>query len=1049
MIGIFAVWWFQPQHIPHNFHGPWRILDVLLFGVVSYVIWHSIVMQILTWIIAGHIRDVSAKKPIRNKRVAFITTFVPGAESIELLHKTLPAMQRATYTHDTWLLDEGNNSEVQALCKTYGIHYFSRKPFDQYNTPTGKFATKTKAGNHNSWYDAHGTGYDFVAQIDTDFIPTRDFLTKTLGYFRDPDVAFVGTPQIYGNTGESLIARGAAEQTYRFYGPVLRGLCGMDSTLLIGANHVIRVAALEAIGHYSAHVTEDLLTGMELHAQGWKSVYVPEALAIGEGPSTWQAYFKQQMRWAYGCVHILFHHSPRLYKKMSKRQALYYFLLQQHYFSGLAMFLGITSLSMYFLFGLQVAHIALRPFIGFYVPTLAICGLLSLWLQRFNIRKQERGFLWAGRLLSLAVWPIFFLALCRVIAQKKLVYSVTPKGKQHSTPHNHSLELFAPHLAIGVLCIADLDAAVVAHRTAPLMLYWAASVAVLMILVPFCETIVTHAKTIARRITARVVSINDHYRILEFRAQDASGLPDAPTDIEKYRYTERKYNLLVVFSIISFSCIALSTFHFLLVNVFLWGLFAFLALSIVYFCMSLAVNLSTKSFDFDTHDSLVAAWRPKRYPTVDIFLPTAGEDIEVLENTWQGVRAIQQTYPGKVTPYCLDDGNRTEVKQLAKTFGFRYSVRPNRGEFKKAGNLRHGYNMSKGQFIAIFDADFRPRGDFLNEMLPYFESNPRIGIVQSPQYFDVDRAQNWLERGAGAVQELFYRFSQVSRQHHDASICVGSNAIYRRKALDDTGGTALIEHSEDVHTGFNMRMHGWTIQYIPVILAKGLCPAQMPAFFKQQYRWCMGSMSLLSSRKFWSAKLALRTRLSYMSGFLYYISTAITSFYTPFIPLILLIFMPDRIVLSNYLLIFPAIIFTQIIYPVWHESIYGVEAWATRSVYGWAHVFAIYDALIKRPMPWQPTGAKGHKKDYRYLTFRWLQVIFNFIPAVAWTGIAAYDAIARNHFNFLPILFSGAYYLCYTAKVTFYTTSNISFLPTQKFKLWRTRRVKDSLPESL
>src|SRR6185369_7761254 len=99
--------------------------------------------------------------------------------------------------------------------------------------------------------------------------------------------------------------------------------------------------------------------------------------------------------------------------------------------------------------------------------------------------------------------------------------------------------------------------------------------------------------------------------------------------------------------------------------------------------------------------------------------------------------------------------------------------------------------------------------------------------------------------------ELFYRISQVSRQAHDASICVGSNAVYRRAALDDTGGTALIEHSEDVHTGFNMRMHGWTIQYIPVILAKGLSPADMKAFFKQQYRWCLGSMTLLGSGKFW------------------------------------------------------------------------------------------------------------------------------------------------------------------------------------------------------
>ncbi len=74
-------------------------------------------------------------------------------------------------------------------------------------------------------------------------------LTRTLGHFRDPYVAFVGTPQIYGNMG-NLIARGAAQQTYMFYGPILRALSSWRMTLLIGANHIVRVAALREVGWY-------------------------------------------------------------------------------------------------------------------------------------------------------------------------------------------------------------------------------------------------------------------------------------------------------------------------------------------------------------------------------------------------------------------------------------------------------------------------------------------------------------------------------------------------------------------------------------------------------------------------------------------------------------------------------------------------------------------------------------------------------------------------------------------------------------------------------
>jgi len=79
-------------------------------------------------------------------------------------------------------------------------------------------------------YDSFGNSYDIVAQIDTDFVPKPSFLLKTLGYFKNPQVAFVGTPQIYSNDSSSFIARGAAEQTYTFYGPILRGLYGMDMT---------------------------------------------------------------------------------------------------------------------------------------------------------------------------------------------------------------------------------------------------------------------------------------------------------------------------------------------------------------------------------------------------------------------------------------------------------------------------------------------------------------------------------------------------------------------------------------------------------------------------------------------------------------------------------------------------------------------------------------------------------------------------------------------------------------------------------------------------
>ena len=125
----------------------------------------------------------------------------------------------------------------------------------------------------------------------------------------------------------------------------------------------MRVAALRDIGCYQGHLTEDLATGMRFHVGRWESVYVPEPLAVGEGPTTWAAYFNQQYRWAFGCMNIFFTtHWPKVNLRMRITHAIYYFLMEQFYFSGLTMATAVLLIMIY-------------------------------WLQRFNIQpKLERGF---------------------------------------------------------------------------------------------------------------------------------------------------------------------------------------------------------------------------------------------------------------------------------------------------------------------------------------------------------------------------------------------------------------------------------------------------------------------------------------------------------------------------------------------------------------------------------------------------------------------------------------------------------------------------------
>ncbi len=85
---------------------------------------------------------------------------------------------------------------------------------------------------------------------------------------------------------------------------------------------------------------------------------------------------------------------------------------------------------------------------------------------------------------------------------------------------------------------------------------------------------------------------------------------------------------------------------------------------------------------------------------------------------------------------------------------------------------------------------------------------PDAGIVQTPQFFRVVDQQTWVERGAGAVQELFYRSIQSARSNKGGAICVGSCALYRRTALQHNEGMSLAEHSEDMRTGFDLQRIG-------------------------------------------------------------------------------------------------------------------------------------------------------------------------------------------------------------------------------------------------
>ncbi|CAN5131720.1 hypothetical protein BH09ACT10_BH09ACT10_01210 [soil metagenome] len=416
----------------------------------------------------------------------------------------------------------------------------------------------------------------------------------------------------------------------------------------------------------------------------------------------------------------------------------------------------------------------------------------------------------------------------------------------------------------------------------------------------------------------------------------------------------RQHRWLFVAQAVSFAFIAYSIIRFSTTVMWLLLFIVPITLYLIGLIVALASSMRTTRTGELDHDLRVAGYAPTRYPSIDVMLPTAGEPLDVLANTYKYVAEMK--WEGHVRVLVLDDSARDEVQELARAHGFDYLVRPDRGHLKKAGNLKYGYDRSDGDFILIFDADFVPRHDFLANTIPYFEEE-NVGIVQTPQFFDAKKGMPWLQRTAGATQELFYRFIQPTRDRSNAAICVGSNAVYRRAALIRSGGFAQIGHSEDVHTGVNLLKIGFCLRYVPILVAKGLCPDTAGAFLNQQYRWATGSMSLLADPTFHDNEhIGIMQRLCFWAGFLYYISTALNAFVAPLPGIVMVCFLPQFVTPSNSIWLVGAISLWFAVFPLLMKGRWRVDVLRIQMMYSFAHAVAILHIMGGRTRGWVSTG---------------------------------------------------------------------------------------------
>jgi len=230
----------------------------------------------------------------------------------------------------------------------------------------------------------------------------------------------------------NLVSRGAGYMQAVFYRFIQPGRNRFNAAFCVGTNVIYRRSAVDEIGGVvTDSKSEDVWTSIHLHERGWKSIYIPMTLAVGDAPETIEAYSKQQLRWATGGFEILFLHNPFSRKRrLTIDQRLQYMVTATHYLTGIAplLLILVPPLEIYFDLRPMNLHISVLQWLLFY------CGfyVMQIVLAFFTLGS----FRYEVLMLATVSFPIYVKALSNVIAGKDVAWHVTGRKGVPKSPFN-------------------------------------------------------------------------------------------------------------------------------------------------------------------------------------------------------------------------------------------------------------------------------------------------------------------------------------------------------------------------------------------------------------------------------------------------------------------------------------------------------------------------------------------------------------------------------------------------------------------------------------
>jgi cellulose synthase (UDP-forming) len=350
-----------------------------------------------------------------------VDVFVPTYNEPEfILRRTIIGCQAMTYAHKTiYLLDDTRRPEIKALAAELGCEYMSR--------PDNLHA---KAGNLN--HAIARTNGDLIVCFDADFVPTRNFLDRTIGFFQDDKVALVQTPQSYysadpiaRNLGLENILVPEQEVFYRQIQPVRDGT---NSVVCAGTSFVMCRAALQSTGgeFVTSSLSEDYFTSVRLSGKGYRLVYLDEKLSAGAAPDDMGAQATQRLRWAQGTLQAFFiKENPLTISGLSFMQRIAHLTGIMHWFTSLSR-VGFLLIPLAYSF-LNVIPVRATPeeVVFYFLPQYVVHLIVFSWLS-----DRSRSAFLSDIYDVVLCFPLALTVIQTMLNPFAKGFKVTPKGTQ-------------------------------------------------------------------------------------------------------------------------------------------------------------------------------------------------------------------------------------------------------------------------------------------------------------------------------------------------------------------------------------------------------------------------------------------------------------------------------------------------------------------------------------------------------------------------------------------------------------------------------------------